>query len=101
MFNNIKMNTSYNDLFLNCIKISNAYRNKHRELQEVFKAYKNLSDTCDDTLINQKLAELSQSFQDNPVISKKKLKSKIEEQNKIISELGKIQKEVSIMYPDL
>ena len=95
------MNDTNDDLFLSCIKISNAYRNKHKELQQVFKAYKNLSNNCDDSQLNLKLSELSQNLNAKPVISKTKLKLMIDEQNKIASELNQINKEVSKMYPNI
>ena len=93
------MSLELNDIFVDCVKLSNAYRNKHKELQEVFKAYKNLKDTCDTETLNQMLLDISDNI-NSKIISKEKLNSMIDEQNNVMSELSKIRKEILKVYPD-
>ena len=92
------------DIMSQCLNINNAYKVKHKELQEVFNAYKKLKkagkEGCDDGDLEDQLKQISDDME-NKIISKKTFQRLLEQQAVIMKDFNKINGEISRQYPDL
>ena len=92
------------DIMSQCLNINNAYKVKHKELQEVFNAYKKLKQAgkegCYEGDLEVQLKQISDEME-NKIISKKTFQRLLEEQAGIMKEFNKINSEISRLYPDL
>ena len=92
------------DIMSQCLNINNAYKVKHKELQEVFNAYKKLkkagNEGCYEGDLEVQLKQISDEMEDK-IISKQTFQKLLEEQAVIMKEFNKINSDISRLYPDL
>ena len=88
-----------------CLNLSNAYRQKHKELQIIYKAYKELySNTTSECLLKNIIKTMDDITKLNnckkEIFSKKEFYEMLKTQSKIMSEVKDINSKINEYYPN-